>query len=200
MFVEKMRDSDIEPVFSLASELGFLNWTFEQFKREWESKNSLCLVAREFQNADFQRVNSQEEDFQGKNFSLEKSRSFQCAGFQGKSRSFQEENFQGENFSFCKAGDQTLLGFAIYHLLGEESELLAIAVSKEKTRRGVGSLLWKAGEEALFLRGAKTLFLEVRETNASARAFYERMSAKPLTIRKRYYSDGENAVIYQKNF
>lgn len=45
--------------------------------------------------------------------------------------------------------------------------------------------------------GAKEMTLEVRASNTGAHAFYERLGLKDIGIRPRYYSDGENACIYE---
>ena len=45
--------------------------------------------------------------------------------------------------------------------------------------------------------GAKEMTLEVRASNTGAHAFYERLGLKNIGIRPRYYSDGENACIYE---
>lgn len=93
-----------------------------------------------------------------------------------------------------------VLGYAMFQLLADESELLAIAVSKAFARKGVATELFKMGVEELKLAGAKRLFLEVREGNAPARNFYCSMGAGECGFRKNYYGDGESAVLYRLDF
>ncbi len=91
-----------------------------------------------------------------------------------------------------------ILGYAIFHLLGPDSELLSIAVNSARQRTGIGKTLLEAGLGKLdFISGDK-MFLEVREGNDKARRFYERNGFTEYSHRDRYYSDGENAILYVK--
>ena len=91
-----------------------------------------------------------------------------------------------------------ILGYAIFHLLGPDSELLSIAVNSARQRTGIGKTLLEAGLGKLdFISGDK-MFLEVREGNDKARRFYERNGFTEYSRRDRYYSDGENAILYVK--
>lgn len=93
-----------------------------------------------------------------------------------------------------------VIGYALFQLLADESELLAIAVSREFARRGVATGLFKLGVHELKLLGAKRLFLEVREGNAAARNFYCSVGAGECGCRKNYYGAGESAVLYRLDF
>ena len=53
----------------------------------------------------------------------------------------------------------------------------------------------KEGEEALADAGARNFYLEVREHNESAIAFYRNLGFEKNGERGGYYSDGENAVL-----
>ena len=91
-----------------------------------------------------------------------------------------------------------ILGYAVFHLLGPDSELLSIAVNSARQRTGIGKKLLEAGLGKLdFISGDK-MFLEVREGNDKARRFYERNGFTEYSRRDRYYSDGENAILYVK--
>lgn len=88
----------------------------------------------------------------------------------------------------------TLLGYAIFHLVGPDSELLSIATRESEQRKGIGSQLLNAGLAQLTTDDH--CFLEVRNSNAKARAFYEKHGFKLYSVRKRYYADGEDAALY----
>ena len=82
--------------------------------------------------------------------------------------------------------------------MGPDSELLSIATNASHQRAGIGTALLNAGLAHLdFAKGDK-MFLEVREGNAKARRFYEKHGFEPYAERKKYYADGENAILYQK--
>ncbi len=92
--------------------------------------------------------------------------------------------------------NRTLLGYAIFHLLGPDSELLSIATRESEQRKGIGSQLLNAGLHQLTSNDDQC-FLEVRDGNAKARAFYEKHGFKLYNVRKNYYADGEDAALYK---
>lgn len=95
--------------------------------------------------------------------------------------------------------EDDILGYAVFHLMGPDSELLSIATSSAHQCSGIGTALLDAGLAHLdFAKGDK-VFLEVREGNTKARRFYEKHGFEPYAERKKYYADGENAILYQKS-
>lgn len=92
--------------------------------------------------------------------------------------------------------DGVLASYVITSTVSDECEILNIAVKPEYRRRGIGeSLLSKAlcrAEE----KGAKTVWLEVRESNTPAIALYEKFGFSKVGTRKNYYRKPvEHAVI-----
>ena len=82
---------------------------------------------------------------------------------------------------------EVLTGFAISRVVGDEAELLTIALDAEIRGRGIGiSLLRKHGARAR-RAGAERLFLEVAEDNHPALALYRRIGFVPIGRRKGYY-------------
>ena len=79
-----------------------------------------------------------------------------------------------------------------------EAELLRIAVAPGARRQGLARHLLLASEAFLAATGITALFLEVRRANTSARALYEALGWRQQRVRKAYYPDGEDAVIYGK--
>ena len=92
-----------------------------------------------------------------------------------------------------------ILGYAIFHLMGPDSELLSIATNDSHQRAGIGTALLNAGIAHLDFENGDKMFLEVREGNTKARRFYEKHGFEPYAERKKYYADGENAMLYQKS-
>ena len=112
-----------------------------------------------------------------------------------------EKQFASEiraSYAYCVVCEDAgkLLGYAIFHLLGPDSELLSIATRTSEQRKGIGSQLLKAGLDKLTESGDQC-FLEVRDGNAKARTFYEKHGFKLYSVRKKYYSDGEDAALYK---
>lgn len=92
-----------------------------------------------------------------------------------------------------------ILGYAIFHLMGPDSELLSIAANASHQRAGIGTALLDAGLAHLDFGKGDKMFLEVREGNTKARRFYEKHGFEPYAERKKYYADGEDAILYQKS-
>ena len=111
-----------------------------------------------------------------------------------------EKQFLSEikaSYAYCVIceNDGKLLGYAIFHLLGPDSELLSIATRETEQRKGIGSKLLHAGLDQL--TDEDQCFLEVRDGNAKARSFYEKHGFKLYSVRKKYYADGEDAALYK---
>ena len=79
-----------------------------------------------------------------------------------------------------------------------EAELLRIAVSPEARGQGLGRRLLEACQRELAEEGLVHLFLEVRPTNAAAIRLYEACGWEPCGRRLRYYTDGEDALLFQR--
>ncbi len=123
-----------------------------------------------------------------------------------KALAFQEWNerqFLAEihaSYALCVVYEQanSIAGYAIFHLMGPDSELLSIAASPELQRTGIGSALLQAAFERLDFANGDRMFLEVREGNEKACRFYEKHGFEAYANRDKYYSDGENAILYRK--
>jgi ribosomal-protein-alanine N-acetyltransferase len=115
-----------------------------------------------------------------------------------------ESQFAAElraNYALCVVyeadqGTSLVNGYAVFHLLGPDSELLSIAVSRNCQHKGLGKALLDAGLSRLSPKDKDRCFLEVREGNSTARKFYEKNGFTLFGTRKKYYSDGENACLY----
>ena len=78
-------------------------------------------------------------------------------------------------------------GYAIALIVLDESEILNIAVDSQTRRSGIGGVLLDSALQRLRDRGATAVYLEVRETNESARRLYVSRGFKELSRRKNYY-------------
>lgn len=105
-------------------------------------------------------------------------------------------------FSLCCCVAETegaspeLLGYLAMLQLGEEAELLRLAISPAHRRRGLArfALLEWLGQHP----GCQEIFLEVRESNQPARRLYESLGFQQLGRRKKYYQQPvEDALLYR---
>lgn len=93
-----------------------------------------------------------------------------------------------------------VVGYAALWFVTDEAELGDLAVLPEERGRGIGRwLLDRAMEEAAG-RGARQLYLEVRESNEAARRMYERAGFSVAGIRPGYYSEPrEDAILMTRS-
>jgi len=90
-------------------------------------------------------------------------------------------------------------GFAIIRQVGDDGELLQIAVDKNQRRLGVGDLLMEAVVAYAWKNTCNSIFLEVRRGNKPAVSLYEKHGFKSVRIRRDYYSDPvEDALVMTK--
>jgi ribosomal-protein-alanine N-acetyltransferase len=99
----------------------------------------------------------------------------------------------------CVVGEPpALVGFALFWLVADEVHLHQIAVDPGWRRRGLARRLLAALEREGRAAGATLVDLEVRAGNTPARALYAALGFAEVTQRRRYYADGEDAVVLRK--
>ena len=77
-------------------------------------------------------------------------------------------------------------------------EIESVYVRVEHRRKGIAYELLNKIERELVSHEIKKVLLEVRESNISARALYYKKGYADIFVRKKYYHDGENAVVMVK--
>jgi len=93
----------------------------------------------------------------------------------------------------------TVVGFAVVRQVGDDGELLQIAVDKAARRKGVGDSLMVAVLEYAAKNALGSVFLEVREGNEAAVQLYRKHGFESVRVRKDYYNDPvEDAVVMVK--
>src|SRR5215831_5350006 len=91
-------------------------------------------------------------------------------------------------------------GFLIGRQTGDEAEILNLALTTRHRRKGEGGALLTAAMGELRIRGVSRVFLEVRESNHGAMAFYAKYGFSKTGRREGYYRDPpEAAVVMEKS-
>lgn len=91
----------------------------------------------------------------------------------------------------------SLLAQGGYWLMGEEAHIVTIAVDPAWRGHRLGKWLLLTLMADARERGAQIVTLEVRPSNRSARALYKRVGFIQSGERKRYYPNGEDALILE---
>lgn len=92
----------------------------------------------------------------------------------------------------------SIAGFVVFSIAGGEAEILNIAVDPLHQRRGMGRALLEAVVALARREKVRRCHLEVRESNARARAFYGAAGFRECGRRKHYYRAGaerEDAIL-----
>jgi ribosomal-protein-alanine N-acetyltransferase len=92
------------------------------------------------------------------------------------------------------------LSIALGRASGGEAELFYIHVSPRARRRSLGNQMLVAFcEHAQRDWSCDRVVLEVRPSNLAAQRLYEKHGFEKIGLRKRYYQNGEDALIYEKS-
>jgi len=84
-------------------------------------------------------------------------------------------------------GEPRILGYVVALLLFDEAEIANLAVAPWARRRGIGGLMLDRMSADLAGGGVQSLYLDVRESNAGARALYASRSFVEVGRRRGYY-------------
>jgi [ribosomal protein S18]-alanine N-acetyltransferase len=96
--------------------------------------------------------------------------------------------------------DSAIVGFLVAEAGSRaRGHIITIDVIGAARRFGVGSLLLRAAEDRLIVTGCRVLELETAVDNASALAFYKRHGFRVSRTFPRYYSNGMDALVLEKN-
>jgi ribosomal-protein-alanine N-acetyltransferase len=91
---------------------------------------------------------------------------------------------------------KAVLGYVVARAIADEGEILNLAVAPDGRRGGTGRALVTEALRVLGGRGVRDVFLEVRESNAGARALYAAHGFREVGRRPRYYRrPPEDAII-----
>jgi len=97
----------------------------------------------------------------------------------------------------ARTADGSVAGYLCPMLVLDEGEILDVAVRHDCRGKGVGGALVRRAISELEARGARVVCLEVRVSNLAALTLYQRLGFKETGRRKRYYENGEDAILME---
>ena len=91
-----------------------------------------------------------------------------------------------------------LLGLCSAWLILDELHITSIAVDPIHQRKGLGKFLLSDLIKRSNLLQTNRIYLEVKDTNEPAKAFYKAMGFKIVGNRSNFYKDGSDAILLTK--
>jgi ribosomal-protein-alanine N-acetyltransferase len=92
-----------------------------------------------------------------------------------------------------------VVGYVVAWFAAGEGEIANVAVAPSARGRGIGGVLLDAAIAAAGHRRAEALYLDVRESNARARALYDSRGFVEVGRRRRYYRrPAEDAIVLRR--
>jgi ribosomal-protein-alanine N-acetyltransferase len=89
-----------------------------------------------------------------------------------------------------------VVGMIVVWLLVDEAHVATLATHPDFRRQGVGKRLLSHALREAMQEGARSSFLEVRESNLAAQEMYRKFGYAVTGRRRRYYKDnGEDAIL-----
>lgn len=114
--------------------------------------------------------------------------------FQMLASSFDSDAFHGV---LAEDGGE-IAGYGGITVAADTADIENIAVSEPYRRSGVGTKILRELIHVAKEAGARKIFLEVRVSNAAAMKMYLKNGFKGVYARTRYYSDGEDCLVMEK--
>lgn len=91
--------------------------------------------------------------------------------------------------------DGKIVGMIVVWLIAEEAHIATVATHPDYRRQGIGAQLLSQALLSLMGEGARSSFLEVRESNLAAQAMYRKFGYEVTGRRRRYYRDNDEDAI-----
>lgn len=88
-----------------------------------------------------------------------------------------------------------IVGMIVVWLIVDEAHVATLAIHPDLRRRGIGTKLLSHALRQMIDEGARSSFLEVRESNFSAQEMYRKFGYEASGRRPRYYKDNDEDAI-----
>ena len=91
--------------------------------------------------------------------------------------------------------DGKLVGMIVVWLIADEAHVATVAIHPDHRRQGIGKRLLAYSLRQMMQDGARSSFLEVRESNIAAQEMYRKFGYEVTGRRRRYYRDNDEDAI-----
>ena len=109
--------------------------------------------------------------------------------------SFEQELLEESKHYFVALYDELVIGYVGAQVLGDDLNLVKIAVLPQYRSLGVGFKLMQMMTDFRKQNNLQKYFLEVRESNQKAIKLYQKFGFKTASVREKYYDGKENALV-----
>ena len=92
-----------------------------------------------------------------------------------------------------------LIGICVFHVVIDEAQINYFVVNKKYRKKGYGTNLMNYLIKQCEILNINKLLLEVSLSNTTAEKFYSRFDFYTVGIRTKYYKDGSDALLKEKN-
>ncbi len=119
-------------------------------------------------------------------------------GFWSKNQ-WREELTNERNLTIGIVINNKLIAFASGSIISDQLEINLIAVHPQNRKKGFGKKILCSLMERAKCLNVKKVTLEVESENIPAKNLYTMLKFKQVGTRKKYYRDGNDALIYSKS-
>ena len=95
--------------------------------------------------------------------------------------------------------EYSILGVCVFHKIYNEAEIRYLSVHPSYKRMGLGKKLITKIIQECKNDNINKIFLEVSIKNKQALNFYDKFGFETISVRKKYYKDGSDAILKEKN-
>ena len=116
------------------------------------------------------------------------------------SKNILKEDIKNKNYNYlvAKNNDGKIIGYIGISYVLDSADIISIVVHKDYTQKGIATLLLQEIFAFAKENNIQKIMLEVRRSNLPAQKLYEKHGFKQIAIRKKYYDNTEDALIYEK--
>ena len=93
-----------------------------------------------------------------------------------------------------------MIGYSGVWIVSDSATVTKVSIAKEKQGKGLSNLLMKDLIQRVIDANCEYISLEVRVSNKKAIKLYEKYGFEQVGVRKKYYTDGEDACAMVKKF